>query len=234
LWPALLGLAMTFWSRQMTLAFAVPVAYMAYRPGAGESNRRRLGVAVAAMGMMVAAYLGLNAMKFGDPLNTGYMLNHEGRDDIFAREARAHGILSAYWIPRNLYYANIGLPEAHKVAVAGQTSWYIRPNIMGTGIWWISPVLLWVILCFREICRDRDRRVLLAGAAAVFALLLLWHATGAEQRGYNRYSLDYLPVLFSVIAPVAVTGRRKWLTLAMLAWALLYFLVLLPMPHWRF
>ena len=68
---------------------------------------------------------------------------------------------------------------------------------------------------------------------AVVGLLMFWHATGAYQRGYNRYSLDYLPALLALIAPYAIVGWRRWVTLAMIAWSLIYFQVLLPMTHVR-
>jgi hypothetical protein len=59
----------------------------------------------------------------------------------------------------------------------------------------------------------------------VVSTLLLYHTTGAEQRGYNRFSMDYMAVVLAVVAPDAFRGRRKWLTVVMVAWSVGYF-------HW--
>lgn len=232
-WIGLIGLAMTALSRQLTVVFALPLAFMAYHPGNVGSRSRR--VALAAVGCLVigGGYLWLNAMKFGHPLTTGYMLNHEGRDDVFAREAREHGTLSLHWIPRNLYYANIGLPQVHSIHAAGKDKVYVRPNRMGTGIWWTSPILLWLFFDARRIAGDPKRLPIVFAAASLFGLLMLWHATGAEQRGYNRYSLDYMPALFALIVPGCLAEGRRLVTVAFMLWSIVYFVWILPVPYIR-
>ena len=232
-WLAGIGLFIAVTSRQLTAMFAIPILYMAWTSGPVTQRRQRVAMAVCFGAAILCFSLGLNALKFGHPLVTGYQLNHEGRDDIFAREARAHGILSPHWVPRNLYYANVGLPKVHRVQIAGKAETYLRPNKMGTGIWWTTPLLLWFLIDFRRIMQRRDAVPILLGVLAVFGLLMFWHATGANQRGFNRYSLDYLPALLVLIAPQAIVGWRRWVTLAMIAWSLVYFQVLLPMPHVR-
>jgi len=232
-WVALLGLAVTALSRQLTVVFALPLAFMAYADSGQPRRWSRLTLAAAGCVAIGGVYLTLNTLKFGSPLTTGYMLNHEGRDDVFAREARAHGTLSAHWIPRNLYYANVGLPELQTVNLGGEEQRFIRPNSMGTGIWWTSPVLLWLFVDAKRIVLDSRRRCLLISAALLFALLMLWHATGALQRGYNRYSLDYVPVLFALVVPACLAGWRRWMTCAMIAWGMVYYVWVLPIPHIR-
>ena len=93
------------------------------------------------------------------------------------------------------------------------------------------PLLLFLFVDARRILKDPHKAALLLGAASVFGLLMFWHATGAMQRGYNRYSLDYLPALLVLIAPLAIEGRRRWVTVGLIACGVLYFEVLLPMPH---
>lgn len=232
-WLAGIGLFIAVMSRQLTAMFAIPILYMAYAHGPPTSRRRRVIAAVGIFALVASAYLGLNSLKFGHPLVTGYQLNHEGRTDAFAQEAHAYGILSMRWVPRNLYYANVGLPTLHRERVGDEERVYLKPSAIGTGIWWTTPLLLWLFIDIRRIVRHRDSLVLLLGAAAVFGLLMFWHATGALQRGYNRYSLDYIPALLVLIAPSAIVGWRRWVTLGMIAWSLLYFHVLLPIPHLR-
>jgi hypothetical protein len=232
-WLAGIGLFIAATSRQLTVMFAIPILYMAWTHAPRTQRWRRLGIAACFGAAVVVVSLGLNAIKFGHPLVTGYQLNHQGRDDIFAREARAHGILSPHWVPRNLYYTNVGLPQIHQILDAGEAKTILRPNNMGTGIWWMTPLLLWFWVDLRRIVQRRESLPILLGVLAVFGLLMFWHATGADQRGYNRYSLDYLPALLVLIAPHAIVGWRRWVTLAMIAWSLIYFHVLLPMPHVR-
>lgn len=229
-WLAGLGLACTALSRQLTLVFCIPLVWMAWRvkPQAG---RTPLVCAFVSIGAIVGLYGTLNFLKFGNPLHTGYMLNHEGREDVFAREARAHGLLSVAWVPRNLYHANVGLPNVHSIEIDGRRETYLTPNTMGTGIWWTTPLLLWIFFDLQETWRDPTRRVLFAAAILLFILLSFWHATGAVQRGYNRYSLDYLPVVLALIASRCIIPKRRWITLGMIAWSIFYFRAILPLPH---
>ncbi len=220
---ACLGLFVAALSRQLTIVFAIPIVIAAWYGRDVSHRARRLVLVGLTCLVVVGLYGGLNQAKFGHPLRTGYMLNHAGRDDVFAREARAHGLLSLHWVPRNLYYMNIGLPRLHRIEVAGAPEWYLRPNTMGTGIWWTTPILCWVFFCVRDVRSDRVKRALLGASGLLFGLLMLWHATGAVQRGFNRYSLDFLPVLIALIVPTCLSGRRRWLTLAMLAWGVAYF-----------
>lgn len=254
LWVLGLGFAITILSRQMTGCYALVVLSCAWlgrcaedcehpagargrdagsREGTEPRRWRRLAWGVLLCLVPVMVYMSLNTAKFGHPFHTGYMANHENRDDVFAREARAFGLLSVHWIPRNFYYSNIGLPRLHTIEIEGRRQSYLRHNMMGTGIWWTSPVLLWIWFHWRERCRDPIRVSLLISAAGVYGLLLLWHATGAEQRGFNRYSVDYLPAVFALIVPSCLMGWRRWLTLAMIASGVAYYCVVLPIPHVR-
>ena len=63
----------------------------------------------------------------------------------------------------------------------------------------------------------------MAAVALVFVALLCYHSTGWEQRGQNRYSLDYVPMMLALAAPYCFAGRWKWITAAAVAWSLLYY-----------
>lgn len=241
-WVLSLGMLIGFFSRQMLLALAVPLLYAAIAaPEAKQQSRKsaktvRVGVAVAAIVVAIGGQMTLNYLKFSHPLESGYMLiyaeggGHPERDDRLARDARAHGNFSAHFVPRNLYYANVGLPRLHRIEIAGEPEYHVRSNTMGTGIWWTSPVLIWLFFELRSIGRDRARFALLIAAGIIFVALLFYHNTGWQQRGINRFSLDYVPILFALIAPAAIRGRRRWITVAMIGWSVLYFGVLLR-PH---
>jgi len=238
LWPMLVGWALAVWSRQMMVVFAIPLLWSAWcgrgdRQAPNGVDRKRLAVCLVWMAAVGGVYLALNTAKFGNPFRTGYMLNHQARSDVFARESRAHGLLSPHWMPRNLYYINLGFPRLNRIEVDGGTRYYLRPNEMGTGIWWTTPLLVWLLVDLRRIWRDPTRRVWLVSVALLVAMLSLWHATGAVQRGYNRYSLDFMLVLWALIVPGCVAPKRRWVSVALLAWGVLYFRVVLTWPHVR-
>ncbi|UCE58350.1 MAG: hypothetical protein JSU63_13020 [Phycisphaerales bacterium] len=222
-WVAGLGLIIATLSRQLTVAFALPLAFMALR-GCPAEKRRSRSVALAVVGVIVVGLpLVSNTLKFGHPLQTGYKLIYEGREDNFAQDALTHGIFSPQFVPRNLYYTNIGLPRFHRITMAGEEQVHIRPNTVCTGIWWTTPLLLWLFIDLRRILAEPVGRWLLLGALVVYAALLFFHATGAYQRGYNRFSLDYMLVLFAVIAPTCFVGRRRWISVVMIGWSVVYF-----------
>jgi hypothetical protein len=218
IWPAAIGLMIAFWSRQLTLFYAIPLFALALRQ-AGSGQRMVRGVAAgAALAIIVAVPMVLNTLKFGDPLESGYRYVYVGRNDYFAEQAR-HGLFAPRFVPRNLYYMNIGLPTRS----ASDDSAPIRPNDKGTGIWWTTPLLCLLFVDARRILRDRDDRVLLLAAGLVFGGLMLYHVTGASQPGYNRFSLDFVPVLLAIVATGCAGTRRTVATVAFAVWSVLYF-----------
>ena len=132
------------------------------------------------------------------------------RDLSVAEDVLQDGLVAAleHWPSR-------GLPDNPRYRV--------KPNVMGTGIWWTTPLLLFVFIDFRKVWSDRRNRPLLISAAVVFAALMCYHSTGYLQRGYNRYSLDYIPAMFAMIAPVVAHGKRRWVAAALVAWGVAYF-----------
>ena len=83
--------------------------------------------------------------------------------------------------------------------------------------------MLWLWFDFRRIWERPAARSLLAAAVLVFVGLMFFHTTGEEQRGYNRFALDFMPALLAVIAPTCFAGRRRWVSLAMVMWSVVYF-----------
>lgn len=233
MWVLGVGLAVAAWSRQITCVLAVPMLWAAWR--ADPSAR----ISKMAGSLAIVAFVGvvpmlLNAAKFGNPFDSGYMHIYADRpEDAFSRDAYTHGLFSPSYVPRNLYYTHLGPPEIHKIRIADTDQVFLQPNEMGTGLWWTSPILLWLIFDPRRIARNRDWGVLLAAAVLANIALMFYHSTGYQQRGFHRYSLDYLPVLMVLVAPVAVAGRRAWISSAMVAWSVFYFAVVIRWPHVR-
>ncbi len=233
-WVGGAGLIVATLARQLTVAFAIPLAWMALR-GADPNERRKRLISLAVVGLVVVAVpCIMNTLKFGHPLDTGYMRIYGGREeDSFARDAGQYGLFSTHFLPRNLYYMNVGLPDLFRIEIAGRTEVHLRPNTNGTGIWWTTPLLLWLVIDIRRILRDPAPRSLLVACVLVYAGLMLFHATGSQQRGYNRFSLDFMPVLLAILAPTCFSGRRRWLTLVMLGWSVFYFRWFIQPGTWQ-
>ncbi len=218
------GLIVAALSRQLTLAFAIPFAWAVLQGPQGRAVTGGLAAAALTAVIAIGVPLTLNTLKFGNPLDSGYMHIYNDRpEDGFSRDARAHGLFSAHFVPRNFYHANIGLPKLHRIEIEGRTQSFIRPNIWGTGIWWTTPLLLWVFVDFRRLWRQPADRMVLLGAVLASTALLFYHSTGYQQRGFNRYSLDYLPALLALVAPTCIAGWRAWVSAAMIGWSVVYF-----------
>jgi hypothetical protein len=222
-WLAGVGLVIAALSRQLTIVYAMPFALVVL--GGRENPRRSDWVALFATALVVVVVpLTLNALKFGDPFDAGYMHVYADRpEDRFSRDAKSHGLFSPRYVARNLYHANFGFPDVHRIEVAGAAEIHLRPNEVGTGIWWTTPLLLWLLVDIRRLLRDPDARIWLIAAMIAFGGLMLYHSTGYVQRGFNRYSLDYVPVLAALVAPRCFAGWRRWVSAAMIAWSVVYF-----------
>ncbi len=228
------ALAVAAWSRQLTIVYALPFIWSAWRPEGESSRVRRCIWAGCIVVPILVVPLILNALKFGHPLDSGYLYIYNDRpDDALSRDARTYGLFSSHFVPRNAYHANVGLPDLHPIQVEGREQFYLRPNSWGTGIWWTTPLLLWVLFDLRRIWDDPRRRMLLLAALLANVALLFYHNTGYQQRGFNRFSLDYVPALLAFVAPTCFVGWRRWVSLAMVAWSVGYFAFLIRLPHLR-
>lgn len=223
-WLGGIGLIIASLSRQLTVFYALPLALMAWRGGAVEHRAKRL-TAFAVVGLVVVMVPAvMNTLKFGHPLDSGYMHIYADRsEDWLSRDATRYGLFSAHYVPRNLYYANLGFPRVYSIEIAGKPEIHLRPNRMGTGIWWTTPLLLWVVVDLRRILKERSTRDLLIAVVVVGAGLMFFHNTGYDQRGFNRFSLDYVPVLLALVAPRCFVGWRRWISLPMIVWSVVYF-----------
>lgn len=219
-----IGFVVAFLSRQLTIAYILPILAVAWIAAPIEARTRRVAAALCFGAIAAGTSLTLNALKFGSPFDSGYMYLYIDRpEDNFSRDAKAHGLFSPHFVARNLYHMNLGLPNLHQIEMGGETEYHLRPDTWGTGIWWTSPLLLLVLCDIRRIWSDPLQRSLLIAAALVMTALLFYHSTGFRQRGFNRYSLDYVPVLFALIAPTAMRGWRKWFSGAAILWSVIYF-----------
>ncbi len=218
-WIGGVGLLIMGWARQPMWAYLVP-----YLWGIWERHqvvRPRVG-GVAFVVVLLAVPAAVSVVRFGNPLETAYGKIYEERTvhdtDWLARDG-ARAVFSVEYVPRNLYWMNLGFPKI----VEHHGGWRWVPSVHATGIWWTTPVLLYVFFDGRRIWRERANRWLMPPVAAIVTVLLLYHNMGYSQRGYNRFSLDFLLVLLVWIAPYAMRGRRRYVTVAAGLWSVYYF-----------
>jgi hypothetical protein len=181
-------------------------------------------VGLAAVFVMVMAALPatLNTLKFGKPWDSGYRHIYERRwekpDDWAAQRAK-EGLFSYKFIPTNLYYMNLGFP------LPDEPVYLLRfgPNSYGTGIWWTTPLLLFLPVALRRIWSDGGDRWLLISAGLVYGALMAYHVTGWAQLGYNRFSMDFMVVLLALVAPTCDQRKYDGWVLGFTLWSIWYF-----------
>jgi hypothetical protein len=208
-WPLLAGLLLGFAALSrlpVGLAAAAFVLLAIGWPHIAEDRLRTLRITVA-FGIGVAIpmliYGAYNYGRFGDVLESGY----DAIPGVLQDPIYEHGILDVAYIPRNLYAMLF-------------RSWnyvddppYLQPSWFGLSLPLTTPLFLWLARA-----RLRDPRVLvsLAGVGLVAIPIVTHGNIGISQFGY-RFSLDFQPLLFVVLATVFERGMSR---LAMVAAAL--------------
>lgn len=220
LWPAMIGLALAAWSRQMTALYALPLLGLTFMGGpAGPSPRRRRWIVLVGLAVTAAVPLALNTLKFGNPFDTGYGRLYEGRRDPIGRSGHEK-LFGLRYVPEHLRAMNSAFPSWD---IRAGTLYPDTSDVNGGSIWLTCPLLIAVFLTLPQWWRDRPRRWLMLATLPVIAGLACYHTTGAMGAGCYRYSLDFIPIWFMVIAPYVTTGRFAGWTIGCLAYSALYF-----------
>lgn len=191
------GVAIAGLCRLPLFLAAVPFVLMVVCFGSPSAVRRRqlwwllIPILAGAVGATI-----FNFVRFGAWFEAGYHYwNWQSRGGFPAR------LLSFRYIPTNLYYALLAMPEF--VVPAGRWTFpYLKPNLWGTSILVTSPVLLWLFV------RRPRGMVAMVFWLAVFVLaipVLMYAGIGAKQIGY-RYALDFLPFLYVLLL---LTANKK-------------------------
>jgi hypothetical protein len=143
------------------------------------------------LALILAATLWHNTARFGDPFEFGHrFLQIRWRSRI-----ETWGLFSTHYLPRNLTVFFLSVPWLM------QSSPFVRISRHGLALWFSSPNLLWSLW---PKTLDATIFALWAGVLPTAICTLLYQNTGWIQFGY-RFSLDYLPLLFVL---VALSGRR--------------------------
>ncbi len=151
---------------------------------------------LAGLAVPLVAYALYNLARWGTPIDQGYVrIPGILEDPIYAE----HGILSIYYIPRNLYaifFRSWNYVDAPP---------FLQPSWWGLSIFFTTPVYLWLAKA-----RLSDPRVAWAAIGTALALVpIITHGNvGITQFGY-RFSLDVQPLLFVILAS-AFRGGMSW------------------------
>ncbi len=225
LWLAFfLGLA--FLSRQMSiysaLFFAVST-WEAHRAQGKKAQRIQLGLFISIFFGSIAIYLAYNFVRFGSAFESGYGLIPL-TEHLEARVAR-YGLFHLAYVPFNFMHMFLQGPEilfdGPRMLHPGGMSGY------GTSLTFASPFVFLALLA------NPQRRLTIAtwfSVAAALTHILLYYNNGWVQVQTQRFSLDFLPLLF----PLVVLGARQLtgiLPRALFAWSIAwnaFALALLP------
>ncbi len=217
-WLGGIGFAIMTASRLTMGVYALPYLWALFR----RSDRRANRWCCLAMVVGTVAVLGaFNRARTGSVWDAGYRQIYADRVAASDRLARDGGeaLFALRHVPRNLYWMNVGPPDFQ--TKSGRTRWVLPTE--SVGIWWTSPILLLLFPEVRRIVRDRNRATMLIAAGVVFSVLMCYHTTGWAQRGYNRFSLDFLLVLLALIAPCLELRAARTFAVACALWSIVYF-----------
>ncbi len=161
----------------------------------------KLGLPVA---VAVGIYLLYNYMRFGDPMQTGYayMIGAQQTEDgsMINYRLAEHGLWSSAYFLFNAVYMFLNGFHLEFGGNAMVTPLSLDPS--GTALLAASPFVLFAF--FAPL-----RRPVVIGFAviAVIAIpVLFYHSNGFSQYNVQRYALDWLPILFYILA-VTFTER---------------------------
>ena len=196
-----LSLGLAFLCRPATLLLAPFFLLQAVRAGKKEGRQSsgsesyclRAGTLfVLPLALIIAATIWHNAARFADPFEFGHrFLQIRWRPRI-----ETWGLFSTHYLPRNLTVFFLSLPWLIP------SSPFVRISRHGLALWFSSPNLLWSLWPEKL---DRTSLALWAAVLPTAICTLLYQNTGWIQFGY-RFSLDYLPLLFVLIA----LSRRRF------------------------
>lgn len=197
---AMIGLAML--CRQMSIFYLPFLFALALKPDEPLISFRwphwrralALGLPVAAA---LCVYFLYNYVRFGSPMDTGYgymMPGPAGEETMVDHRIADFGLFSSAYVLFNAMYL---LVQGFHLQFGGVTM--TVPEAMdsgGTSLLAASPFVLLAVFA-------PMRRAVVIGLmmiAVIAAPMLFYHSNGFTQYNAQRYTLDWLPILFVMLA----------------------------------
>ena len=203
-------LGAAFLCRQMSLLLLPFLFVLALRPGEplisfrAEHIKRalKLGLPVAAA---VVAYMTYNEVRFGAPMETGYayikvanldhwtLINH--RLNTIGLFSKDYVLFNAFYLFVQGFHLDWGGPDMLTP---------LKLDPMGTSLLAASPFVLLAIFT------PLSRTVVIGGLCAglILVVTLFYHGNGFSQYNAQRFVLDWMPVLFYMLALAIDNGLR--------------------------
>jgi len=212
-----LGLA--FLSRQFTIVLSVFVLgfyinqyLISDRIDKFQFLRKKVLYFCAALGACVMLYLLYNYLRFKDPLQTGYKYILFG--GILKYRVEQFGVFSPHYFFYNLY----------NYLIKGFNIYFTGPGLMkiqdvdpfGTGLLIASPFL---VAAFKTNCGKVFKIFAWIAIALIFTGMLFYHNNGKDQINSSRFTLDFLPILFILMA-FGIRSVPPWLMKGMIVYAI--------------
>jgi len=218
--PLVAGLALAGALLARPPALFGAVFWLVLAAGQMYDRRRWAPVAwfLAPLGGATALLLALNALRFGNPLDFGYLSMRVAPQ--LAPDLRTYGQFNVHFLPRNVTAFLLAPPVIMPLNLAvwwqrvggpaGLVSLFTVPglgrrlgfpiafDLWGAGLWVVSPALAFALRPPRIV----DRRLWAGAWLTVLAVALpnlLYYNTGWGQYGY-RFSLDFTPFLLVLVA----------------------------------
>ena len=163
-------------------------------------------IVVFGLGLAVPAivFIAFNLVRWGTILDQSYVaIPGVLEDPIYAK----HGILSPWYIPRNVFAILF-----RSWNYVDDAPW-LQPSWWGLGIFLTTPLYLWLL-------KARPRTPMVAWAllaTAIVSIPIITHGNvGITQFGY-RFSLDFQLLLFVILATVVARGWTRLMAAAAVA-----------------
>lgn len=158
----------------------------------------------AGLAIPAAIYIAFNLVRWGTLMDQSYVRIPGVLEDPIYID---HGILSPWYIPRNVFA--ILFRSWNYVDQAP----YLQPSWWGLGIFLTTPLYLWLF-------KARIRTPMVAYAllaTAIVSIPIITHGNvGITQFGY-RFSLDFQVLLFAILATVVARGWTGLMKVAAVA-----------------
>lgn len=172
-------------------------------PGRGRQVLRSAAFALP-LSAFLGGYLAFNAARFSGPFDTGYA--YLPLTGFLQERVAENGLFSLSYVPFNTVYL---LLQGFSVRYSGPQ--LLSPQGMdpfGTSLLMASPFLV-----FAALARSRRRTLLVAWACVLLVVAgeLLYYNNGFAQTNAQRFSLDFVPMLFVLLCwGVARARTQVW------------------------
>jgi len=167
----------------------------------------KLSLPIVVAGILIGLY---NYLRFNNPFNGGY--SYQAIDQT-ARYSRSQGLFSVKHIPFNFYHLFLGTPILN---TPNHNNWiakfpFFENNPLGLSIFITSPYLMFLFYQSKELFLKKEIIFLLVSSLVSLIIVLSYFGVGTYQFGY-RYSLDFLPEIFTVFMLIYYQVKKRLTT----------------------